>query len=170
LFTCERLKQRKSDVDRLIILRFGAGDISRQRSNGRRARRNQKFFAGNQSCGISSGQPAHRDRFNIALDAGNLSGEEDVWMRAHLHGWPQDARAVDVGIAMNLSELEKLCPFESRNRAQNSRLFAVTQMILKSDHAVRVSNQVFLTQLDSSVRLAASTRIDQSDRFHWPKT
>ena len=66
-------------------------------------------------------------------------------MLAHLHGCRQHPRRVDVSVAMNLSELKKLCPRESRNRSQHARLVAVTQMILKADHAVSVSHQVLLT-------------------------
>src|SRR6266852_4115829 len=87
-------------------------------------------------------------------------------MRAHLHGWLKHARRIDVGVAMNLAELEKLCAFKSRNQTQYARLFAITQMILKADHAVRVSHQVLLTQLYRRVRLATVARIDQTDRLH----
>src|SRR5882672_191326 len=87
-------------------------------------------------------------------------------MRAHLHGWLKHARRIDVGVAMNLAELKKLCAFKSRNQTQHARLFAITQMILKADHAVRVSHQVLLTQLYRRVRLATVARIDQTDRLH----
>src|SRR5438876_3799240 len=87
-------------------------------------------------------------------------------MRAHLHGWLKHARRVEVGVAMNLSELKKLCAFKSRNQTQHARLLAITQMILKADHAVSISHKVFLAELHRRVRLAAIAWINQANRLH----
>ena len=94
--------------------------------------------------GILTRQPSHRHRFNITFDPGYLSGKEDVLMRAHLHGCRKHPRPVYIGIAMNLTELQELGVFESGNRPKHACLLAITQMILKSDQAVRVGHQVFL--------------------------
>src|SRR5437870_9363764 len=90
----ERFKQRESDIDRLIILFLSRGHIARQSSDGTTRRRSQKFFASEATRGIVACQPAHGDRFNVTFDAGDLSGKEDSWMLAHLHGWLKHPRRV----------------------------------------------------------------------------
>src|SRR5713101_7577282 len=99
-----------------------------------RWQRDQKFFASQQMGGVVSREPTHRHRFNVTFDAGNLSGEEDVLMLAHLHGCREHAWRVDVSVAMNLAKLKELGAFEPWNCAQHPRLFAITQMILKTYH------------------------------------
>ena len=69
---------------------------------------------------------------------------------------------------MNLAELEKLCVLEAGNQAQHTGLLAITQMVLKTHHAVCVSHQIFLSQLHGGVRLAPRFRIDQANGLHRP--
>src|ERR1041384_2246841 len=117
LFGSERFNQRERDIHRLIIFRLSARDVARQSSNCTTRRRHQKFFTGCHSRRVQPGQPAHRHRFDVAFDASDLSSEEDVWMLAHLHGWPEYARGVDISVPMNLTELKKLRVFESGNHS-----------------------------------------------------
>ena len=145
LIRLERFQQRKRDVDWLVVLCLRTGDISRQRADRTAWRRNQKFFTSQKTRGVQTGQPTHRHRFNVAFDAGNLSGKEDILMLAHLHGCREDARSVDISVAMNLAELQKLCALESGNQTQHTRLLAITQMILKADQTISVGHQIFLS-------------------------
>src|SRR5260370_28177556 len=118
LYGVERFQQRKRDVHWLIVLCLRAGDVSRQGANRAAWRRNQKFVASQKTRRVQTGQPTQCHRFNVAFDAGNLSGKEDVLMLAHLHGWLKHARSVDISVAVNLAELQKLCALESGNQTQ----------------------------------------------------
>src|SRR5690349_24209414 len=91
-------------------------------------------------------------------------------MRAHLHGWPHDLRPVDVSVSMNLSELQKLRVLETRDQTQHACLFRIAQMILKADHAIRISHEIFLAQLHGRERFSAGARINQADWLHWAVT
>src|SRR4051794_22360240 len=86
LFAAERFEQRKSDVNRLIILCRCARNISCQRPDCTTRWCSQKFLAAQKPRRILSCQPAHGHRLHITFDSGDLSGKEDVWMRARLHG------------------------------------------------------------------------------------
>src|SRR5260221_2226290 len=65
LFSRKRLEQREGDIDRLVILRFGTRNISRQRANCTTRWRQQKFFALQMPRGIMAGQPTHRHGFDV---------------------------------------------------------------------------------------------------------
>src|SRR5262245_16497641 len=87
-------------------------------------------------------------------------------MLAHLHGCRQYSGRVDISVPVNLSELQKFGAFQSGNHAQHAGLFTITEMILKADHAVSISHEVFLAQLHGGVRFTAGSRIKEAHRFH----
>ncbi len=58
----------------------------------------------------------------------------------------EQRRRVDVGVAVDLAEAQKLGAFEARNQAQNARLFGEFQVILKAHQVETVGAQVFLAQ------------------------
>src|SRR5438128_9173118 len=87
-------------------------------------------------------------------------------MLAHLHGWLEHARSVDISVPMNLTELKKLRAFKSRNHSQHTCLIAISQMILETNETKRISHQVLLTELNNGVRLVVRARIDKSNRLH----
>src|SRR6266404_3322523 len=74
----QRGQQIEGDVRGLIIVRIGAGYIGAQRSQRRLARPRTRFLAEFQASGEPAGYQSRRDRFYVALDAGNLAREEDV--------------------------------------------------------------------------------------------
>ena len=82
-------------------------------------------------CGISSGQPACRDRFDIAFDAGYLPCKEKMRNSASGERCMQYLWRVDERITVYLAKLKELGIFEARYQFQNAFLFAVTQVVLK---------------------------------------
>src|SRR5438093_1150861 len=91
-------------------------------------------------------------------------------MLAHLHGWLEHARAIDISVPMNLTELKKLSAFKSRNHSQHSCLIAVSQMVLETNDTKRISHQILLAKLNRGVRLLVRARIDKPNRLHWTIT
>src|SRR4029077_7403179 len=99
----------------------------------------------------------------------DLSCEEDGRPRPQLQSWRKKRRRVDVRIPVNLAKTEKLSMFEARNHAQDARLLAELQVILKADKIVTVGAQIFLPQLHHRVRPPSGPRIHQSHGLHRPK-
>src|SRR4051812_4570726 len=107
VFLRKRLKQSEGDVCRLICFRVCAGDVTREGARRAPWRRFFELQPGGTSGGVQAREPARRDRFNIALDARDLSGEKERAGGAHLECRRDDPRRADVSITMNLSELQE---------------------------------------------------------------
>src|SRR5688572_19032408 len=82
----------------------------------------------------------------------------------------ENARRTDISITMNLPVLQELRLFQTRNQSQDPCLLSEPQMILEAHKAVRIGQDIFLTQLDSRVWLSSSSRNAKSYRFHRPKS
>src|SRR5262245_37638356 len=67
---------------------------------------------------------------------------------------------------MDLTELQELSVFQSRDQTQHTRLFAVPQVILKPDEAVRICHEIFLPELHARVWFTTGLRIGQTFRLH----
>src|ERR671939_1356494 len=111
------LKERESDVDRLVIICPGARHVTRERARGASWRRFFQLKPLGQTRRVKARKPAHRDRFHVALDAADLAREEDLRMLAHLHRGSEHARRAYVCITMNLTVLQELRPLQSRDQA-----------------------------------------------------
>src|ERR1051325_7205673 len=107
----ERFKQRESDIDRLIIFRFGAGDVAGQRAHRARRRRSDRALPGDELRRIEPRQPARRDRFHVTFDAADLTGEKDLRALAHLHRGREHARATDISIRSEEHTSELQSPY-----------------------------------------------------------
>ena len=66
---------------------------------------------------------------------------------------------VDVSVAMDLAEAQELGVLEPGNQAQNARLLAEPQLILKADQVEAVGAQILLAQLHDGPGPAAGARI-----------
>ena len=116
--------------------------------------------------GVYPGEPAGRDRFDIALDAGDLAGEKETRICACLERLVYYLWRIDKRIAVYLPELQKLGVLQTRYQLQNPLLLAVTQMILKTDQPVGIGHQIFLAKLHTRPRLAAGFWVGQAARLH----
>ena len=116
--------------------------------------------------GVYAGEPAGRDRFDIAFDAGDLAGEEQTRICAGREVFVQYLWRIDKCIPVYLAKLQKLGVLQARNQLQNPLLLAVTQMILKSDQPIGVGHHIFLPQLNTCPRFAPRLWIGQAARLH----
>ena len=67
---------------------------------------------------------------------------------------------------MQAAEAHELRFFQAGNRAENTPLFGVGHLGLKSDQPPQCSGPVVLPQLNNRMRAGAATRVGQADRFH----
>ena len=73
----ERFEQVECDVGGLKALGVGVGDVVDQGAEGAGARGRRGLFAAGERCGVEAGEQAGGDGLGVALDAGELAGEED---------------------------------------------------------------------------------------------
>src|SRR2546423_14742657 len=102
------LKERESDVDRLVIIRPGARHVARECARGAHGWRFFQLKPLAQTRRVQAREPARRDRFHVALNAADLAREKDQRMLAHLHRGGEHARRAYVSITMNLAVLQEL--------------------------------------------------------------
>src|SRR5271165_119591 len=162
----QRRKQIEGDICGLKVLRIGVGHIVRERTEGRGPGRGFEIASRGQRGSVHPGQKSGGDRLHIALDAANLPGKENLWMRFHLQCLLQQSRRIDVGVAVNLSVAQKTRILQAGNQAQHARLFAKLQMILESHQVVGIRPQVLLPQLHHRIGHLAGAGIDESHRLH----
>ena len=106
-FFFERWKEVEGDVGGLEVFGFGVGDVVGERAVCAEAGRGRGGFAVREGCGVDAGEHARGDGFGIAFDAGELTGDHDVWMGLELEGFGEQRRCVDVGVAVNLAVAEE---------------------------------------------------------------
>ena len=140
--------------------------VVRQRADRGRPRRRRRRLARRERRRVQPGEQARRRRFDVALDAGHLAGEEQRRPRAHLPRLGEHGRAVHVGVAVHHAEADELGLLEPGNQPQHARLLAPFDLRLEADEAEVIAGEVVLPQLHGGVRLAAGARIDQADRLH----
>ena len=109
----ERRDDAEGDVRRLVVFRIGVRDVIGQRADGRRPRRTPSVSPSHERGGIASGDESRGRRFDVAFDAGNLSGEEQVVARPRLPRLAQHCRPVDVRVAMDHPEAHELRVLEA---------------------------------------------------------
>src|SRR5580658_1298331 len=112
---------------------IGVRDVVDERAERRLARGGDWRGSPGSGGGVKAGQHAGGDGFGVSFDAGNLSGEENGWVIAQVERLGEDARRVDISIAVNLAVAQELCVFKARNEAQDAGLLGIFQMILEAD-------------------------------------
>src|SRR5262252_7289333 len=110
---------------------------------------------------MNSRDQAGGDRFHVAFDAADLSGEENAGMVLHLQSFAQERWSVDVCVAVNLAVSQETRVFEARDQAKDAGLLAKLEVILKSDEVVGVGAQIFLAELHYGVGHLSGARIFQ---------
>src|SRR5712692_4212920 len=81
----------------------------------------------------------------------------------------QSPWGIEITVAMDAAEAEKLRLREPGNRAKDSLLRAGLQSGLEAHEIPHLRRAVFLTQLHHRIWLASGLRIDEADRLHRPK-
>src|SRR6185437_1932828 len=162
----ERRQQVEGNIGGLEALRFGMGDVVDQRAVRGSSRCAQRCRGTGERSGESACEHARGNRLRIALDARELSCNQDRRMRAQLKRLREQRGCVDVCVAVDLSIPQEACVFESRNEAQNARLLAELQMVLEADKVVAVRTEILLAKLHDGVRPAAGLRVGEPDWLH----
>ena len=122
-----------------------------------------------QRGGGDSGKLSGGNRFDVALDPGDLPREQHARMPLHLQRGKQQGGRVDVGVAMNLPVAQEARIFQAGDQPQHARLLAEAEMVLEADQIVGVGAQILLPELhhrvghlgrcaDRAIRPASSAR------------
>src|SRR5437667_11086633 len=96
-------QQIKRYVGGLKIPGISLGDVVNQRSECGGAGRRNGLAAGRQGGGVQAGDQSGCNGFDVAFDAADLSGEENLRVILHLQSWSEQRRSIDVSIAVNLA-------------------------------------------------------------------
>src|SRR5256712_635076 len=162
----QRRHDTEGDVRRLVVRRIGVRHVIRESANCRRARWRRRRLAFHKRCRVQAGDQSRCGRLDVAFDAGHLAGEEHRGADADLPRFGEHRGTIHVGIAVHHSETDKLRLLESRDEPQDARLIAPLDLRLEADEAEVIAGQVVLPELHGRVRLAARSRIGETDRFH----
>ena len=119
-------------------------DVIHQGTEGRCARWRHRLGTGRNRRCLHACEQAGGNRFDVTLNAGNLSRKQHVGVQLHLQRFLQQCRAVDVGVAVNLAIAEKFRIFQAWDEAQHTRLLAKLQVVLKANKVVGIGAQVLL--------------------------
>ena len=112
---------------------------------------------------------AYGGRLDIALHAGDLTGEAQARLGLEPQAPVEQPGRVDEGVAVQPAEPCELGIFQARNAAEDAGLLTVLQLGLEADHVVERAQRVVLTQLDHRVGLAARIGVGQANRLHGPE-
>ena len=115
---------------------------------------------------MHAGHQSGGDGFDVAFDARDLAGEEDLGTRAQLQRGGQQRRSVDIGVAVDLAEAEELGLLEAGDQAQHARLLAELHMVLESHQVEALGAQILLAKLHDGPGTASGARIVQAHRLH----
>src|SRR5688500_1695240 len=162
----QRLEQAECDVDRLEVLRLDIRDITAKSADRGGGRGGHHRLVAKNSNRAYPCQPTRRDRFDIALDAGDLSGKEEPRVLSRRKIFVQDLRRIDERVAMDLTELQELGILQTGYESKHSGLLAVSQMVLTTDEPVCVGHQILLSELDTCIRLVTRFWVRQTFRLH----
>src|SRR5579883_1026665 len=169
-FGIELRQQIESNVGRLVAIGVGAGDIAAERAHRSGGSQRPGLASGGERGGMHPGHQAGRDGLHVTLHARNLTGEKHVRPRAQLQRWREERRRVDVRVAMDLAVAQELGALEAGNHAEDARLLAELQVVLKADQIEAVGAQVFLPQLHRGPGSPSGARVDEPHRLHGTET
>jgi hypothetical protein len=162
----ERRQQVEGDVGGLEALALRVGDVVGEGAVGGGARGGRGLLAVRERRGVAAGEQAGGDGLGVALDAGELAGDQDRWVGAELEGLGEQRGGVDVGVAVDLAVAQEGRVLEAGDEAQDAGLFAELEVVLEADEVVAVGAQVLLAQLHDGVGPAAGLGVGEADGLH----
>src|SRR5262249_28678621 len=116
--------------------------------------------------GIASGNQTRCGRLDVAFNARDLAGEEEVGTTPRLPRRAKHRRAVDVRVAMHEAEAHELGMLEPGDQREHACLLSPFELRLKAHKAEVIARDRVLTQLHRGVRRTPTPRIDETDRLH----
>src|SRR5271163_4174836 len=125
-----RLERARAGVDRVDV---AAGDVVQERADRRCWRRGLEIEAKPLGGGEPAGDQADRGAFDIALAAGDLAGEAQARRGLEPQPGVNEARRIEIGVAMHAAEPGELRLFEPGDHAEDASLLAVFELGLEAD-------------------------------------
>ena len=166
----ERWKEVERDVGGLEAFGFGVGDVVDEGAVGAGSGGGSGGLAGGELRGVDAGEQAGGDGLGVALDAGELAGDEEIGAGAKLEGFGEERRCVDIGIAMDLAVAEEGGVLEAGDHAQNAGLLAEFEVVLEADEVVGVGTEVLGAELDGGIRPSSGFWVREAGGLHGAET
>src|SRR6185312_12278841 len=123
-----RLERTGAGVDRFDMT---AGDVVQERADGGGRRRGLARKAQPFGGGEASRDEADRGALDIALAAGDLSGEAQARRGPEAKTRVEQARRVEIGVAVDTAEPGEFGLLQPRNHTENTPLLAVFELGLE---------------------------------------
>src|SRR5271166_6572182 len=170
----QRRKQAEIDIHglerartRINGLDMATGDVGKQRTMGGGVRWRNYIFAKTLCGREAAGQEPDRRGLDIALTAGDLSGEAKPRLRSQPQRSIQGFRRINERIAMQAAEPCKFGFGKSRNSPKDMQLLTMFQLGLKTHHIEERAEAVVLAELHDGVWFNLWTmQVCQPERFH----
>jgi hypothetical protein len=148
------------------VARIRLPHVPKERAQHRRRGRDDRVVAAQHAREIDRGHDAGRGALGVALDAGELAGEQRVRLVAEREVRGECGGRVDVRVAVDGAEAEKLRVLKARDHPKDALLLRVAEPRLEADHVPHLPRAVLHAELDHGVRAAAGPRILEADRLH----
>src|SRR5262245_16999172 len=147
-----------------------AGDVVEKSAEGGRGRRRQKYPAAPFRRRQAPGDEPDRRRLDIALDARDLPGKAQPWVRFEQQARIEKLRAVEESVAVKPTEPREFGVVEAGDGAEHTHLLAMFELSLEADHVPQSAERVVLTELHHGIGLhARAMRVRKTDRLHRAK-
>src|SRR5512136_694283 len=109
----------------------GRGDVLEQRADHGCVGRGKQLLLLSQTRGVYPSPEPGRDRLHIALDASELTGDEERVALPGLEGRLEAGRGIQERIAVNRAEAQELSMSQGRNHPEHSALLTLSHPGLK---------------------------------------
>src|SRR5690606_3383484 len=152
-------------VHRLEAIGVGAREVPHQTAKhallGRYYLRQPQYLPG----GVGTGQPPGGGRLEVALRTGQHAGCVEAGQVLERHGRFEQARSVEVGVAVHDAVAHHLGLLEPGDQLDYLLLIAPLETGLEADQRPHAPGSVFLSQLHDRVRPPSRARVIESYRL-----
>ena len=117
--------------------------------------------------GEPAGDEADRGALDIALAAGDLAGEAQARRGLQAQTGVEQARGIEIGVAVHAAETGELRPFQPWNHAEDAALLAIFELGLEADDVEERAERIVLPELDDGIGFDLRImRVGEPDRLH----
>src|SRR5262245_42657861 len=147
-----------------------AGDVVEKSAEGGRRGWRRKYPPAPFRSGQAPGDKPDRGRLDITLNARDLPGKAEPWVRFQPQARIEQIRAVEEGVAVKPAEPRKFGVAETGDGAEHAHLLAMFELGLEADHVPQGAERVVLAELHHGIGLhARAVRVRKTDGLHRPK-
>ena len=151
------------------MTRIGLAQVAIERAEHRGRRRDHRLLAGEEAREIDAGEKSGRRALGVALDAGELAGEQRRRVVPEREVRRERGGRVEIRVPMDGAEAQELRVLESGDDPEHALLLGIAKARLEADEIPHAAGAILHAQLHDGVRLAAGARIDEADRLHRPE-